>query len=67
MNHILRKKFVMYAEIYITDIENSSENIFIKYHRVKDHCHFTGKYTEAARIASNLNYKSSKEIPIEIS
>ena len=35
--HICKKEF-------ITDIENSSENMFIKYRIVRDHCHYTGKY-----------------------
>ena len=32
--------------------------------KVKDHCHFTGKYRGAANNNCNMNYKKSKYIPI---
>ena len=35
-----------------------------KYHNVKDHCHYTGKYRGAAYDIRNLRYKISKEIPV---
>ena len=35
-----------------------------KYHKVKDHCHYTGKYRGAAHDICNLRYKISKEIPV---
>ena len=35
-----------------------------KYHKVRDHCHYTGKYRGAAHSICNLRYKTSKEIPI---
>ena len=35
-----------------------------KYHKVKDHCHYTGKYIGAAHDICNLRYKISKEIPV---
>ena len=35
-----------------------------KNHKVKDHCHYTGKYRGAAHNTCNLRYKISKEIPI---
>ena len=35
-----------------------------KYHEVRDHCHYTGKYREAAHNICNLRYKIPKEIPI---
>ena len=34
--------------------------------RVKDHCHYTGKFRGAAHSKSNLNYKVPKDIPIII-
>ena len=34
-----------------------------KYHKVKDHCHYTGKYRGAAHDICNLIYKIPKEIP----
>ena len=35
-----------------------------KYYKVKDHCHYTGKYISAAHNICNLRYKIPKEIPI---
>ena len=34
-----------------------------KYHKVRDHCHYTGKYWGAAHNVCNLTYQTSKEIP----
>ena len=33
-----------------------------KYHKIRDHCHYTGKYRGAAQSLCNLRYKTSKEI-----
>ena len=35
-----------------------------KHHKVRDQCHYTGKYRGAAHNICNLRYKISKEIPI---
>ena len=35
-----------------------------KYHKIKDHCHYTGKYRCAAHNICNLRYKIPKEIPV---
>ena len=35
-----------------------------KYFKVRDHCHFTGKYRGAAHDICNLRYKTPKEIPV---
>ena len=61
--------------IPLTDEENRSyenqklchvcEKLFTKDDKkVKDHCHFTGKYTGAAHNGCNMNYKITKNIPI---
>ena len=34
-----------------------------KYHKVRDHCDYTGKYRGAAHNVCNLTYQTSKEIP----
>ena len=34
-----------------------------KYFKVRDHCHFIGKYGGAAHDICNLRYKTPKEIP----
>ena len=47
--HICRKEFT-------TDDSDK------KYHKVRDHCHYTGKYRSAAHDICNLRFKTSKEI-----
>ena len=49
--HICRKGF---------SIDDTSK----KYHKIKDHCHYTGKYRGAAHDIWNLKYKTPKEIPV---
>ena len=35
-----------------------------KHHKVRDHCHYTGKYRGVAHRACNLRYETQKEIPV---
>ena len=35
-----------------------------KYHKVRDHCHYTGKIRGAAHNIFNLRYKTPKEITV---
>ena len=35
-----------------------------KYHKVRDHCHYTRKYRGAAHDICNLRYETPKEIPV---
>ena len=35
-----------------------------KRHKVRDHCHYTGKYRSASHNICNLRYKIPKEIPV---
>ena len=64
MNHISNKKSVIYVKKeFITDIDNSSEVIFIKYCRVRDHCHYNGKNSGATHNICSLKYIAPKEIP----
>ena len=39
---------------------------YINRKKVKNHCHYTGKFRGAAHSQCNLNYKVQKEIPIMI-
>ena len=41
----------------------SSDDDNKKYHKVRYHCHYTGKYRGVARNICNLRYKTPKEIP----
>ena len=52
--HICEKEFC-------TD-EDKKE--FKKMQKVRDHCHYTGKYRGAAHSICNLRYKTSKKIPV---
>ena len=35
-----------------------------KHNKVKDHCHYTGKYRGSAHYICNLRYKTPKKIPV---
>ena len=54
--HICEEKFCM---------DKDDENYKNK-RKVKDHCHYTGKFRGAAHSICNLNYKVPKDIPIVI-
>ena len=36
----------------------------VAFNKIKDHCHYTGKYRGAAHNICNLRYKTPKEIPV---
>ena len=44
--------------------DNDNEEEFKKMQKVRDHCHYTGKYRGAAHSICNLRYKIKKEIPV---
>ena len=41
----------------------NDKNAFKLYHKVRDHCHYTGKFGGVAHGICNLRYKTPKEIP----
>ena len=49
---------------YICKKEFNTDDSDKKHHKVKDHCHYTGKYRGAAHNICNLRYRIPKEIPI---
>ena len=49
---------------YICKNGFSTDDSNKKYHKVRDHCHYTGKYRGAAHDICNLRYKIPKEIPV---
>ena len=50
------RKFVIYVKKNLV--------LIIKIKKVRDHCHYTGKYRGAAHNNCNLRYKIPKEIPV---
>ena len=56
--HNKQEAFYICKEGFSTDDSNK------KYHKVRDHCHYAGKYRGAAHDICNLRYKIPKEIPV---
>ena len=54
--------YICKKKIFSTD--KNDENAFKLYHKVRDHCHYTGKFRGAAHSICNLGYKTPKEIPV---
>ena len=57
MLHICQKEFCY---------DKNEKKKFKLYEKVKDHCHYTGKFRGAAHRICNLNYKVPQEIPVPI-
>ena len=49
---------------YICKKGFSTDDSNKKYHKISDHCHYTGKYRGATHYICNLRYKIPKEIPV---
>ena len=47
---------------HICEKEFSTDNKDKKYHKVRDHCHYTGKYRGAAHNNCNLRYKIPRDL-----
>ena len=60
--HENQKIFYICEQEFCTD-ENNKKEFKLK-QKVRDHCHYTGKYRGAAHSICNLNYKIPKEIPV---
>ena len=43
--------------------DKNDEKVFKLHHKVRDHCHYSGKFRGAAHNICNLRYKIPKEIP----
>ena len=44
--------------------DETDKNTFKLYHKIRDHCHYTGKFSWGAHSIANLRYKTPKEIPV---
>ena len=58
------KKYNKQRVCYICKKRFSTDDGNKKYNKVKDYCHYTGKYRGAAHDMWNLRYKIAKEIPV---
>ena len=58
------KKFVIYVKKKEFCTDESDKSKFKLSHKVRDPCHYTGKFRGAAHNICNLRYKISREIPV---
>ena len=58
MNLMKSKMYVIYVKKFNSDDKDK------KYEKVRDHCHYNGKFRGAAHHNCNVTYKISKEIPV---
>ena len=56
--------YICEKEFDTIDATKSSSLERKKNYKVRDHCHYTGKYKGAAHNVCNLRYKVPKEIPV---
>ena len=59
-----KKVYRRQKKCYICKKRFSTDDNNKKYHKVRDHCHYTRKYRDAAHDICNLKYKISKESPV---
>ena len=57
--HRKQKFCYICKKVFSTDDDDNK-----KYYKVRDHCHYTGKYRGAAHDICNLRYKTPTEIPV---
>ena len=55
--------FYIYQKVFCYD---KNDEININKKKIKDHCHYTGKFRGAAQSKCNLNYKVRRDIPVII-
>ena len=54
--HLCKKEFCY---------DENEKNKFKLYQKVRDHCHYTGKFRGAARSICNFRHKVPREIPVK--
>ena len=55
----MKKMMIIIKKILVIFVKKDFNN-----DKVRDHCHFTGKYRGAAHNTCNLRYKTPKNIPV---
>ena len=60
-NKSYKKQKVCYICKKISSTDKINKNVFKLYHKVRDHCHYTGKFRGAAHSISNLRYKKHRK------
>ena len=63
-NKSYEKQKVCYTCKKDISTDENDKNEFKLYHKVRDHCHYSGKFRGAAHSICNLGYKTPKEIPV---
>ena len=58
--YIFKKEFNTDDDDDDDDDDNGDDGDNKKYHKVRDHCHYSGKFREAADNVCNLRYKTPK-------
>ena len=59
----MKKKSLMKSKKFVIYVKKNL--ILIKKHwKVRDHCHYTGKFRGVAHSICNLRYKTPREIPV---
>ena len=61
-NELYEIQKVCYICKKIFSSDKKDKNLFKLYHKVRDHCHYTGKFRGAAHSVCYLRYKTPKEI-----
>ena len=62
--YICKKEFNTNNKIIIKIINKENKKNAFKYQKVRDHCHYTGKFRGVAHSICNVRYKTPKEIPV---
>ena len=63
-NKFCEKQKVCYICKKEFSTDENDKYVFKLHRKVRDHCHYTGKFRGAAHSICNLRYKTPKEIPV---
>ena len=60
----IKKEYIIVSKKFVIYVKKNLIKTIKKHYKVRDHCHYTGKYRGAAHNICNLRHKIPKEIPI---